>query len=282
MCQVRHTRPHIGIGLDHSKIRQVSSCGGMCERLKQAVLKTAVPERVPGVRIPLPPPASLNSRETLRFPSENLRKPRNSAWFARLGRTESQSDSAHPPGECNAVPVSAQPHRNCTWRVSMIYYRDVLRFGGSLIRKVSLFPLVVCVTLSVCSWGQAAPAAQSSPKPSPAATAQRDSASSSEHGWVAISNHYADMLIQVSFKFHPEQASAQGLSQFDDKVSQPTLANERAERREIASVLEKLKAASAEKQQQDVAEDLQIMIRRVNLNSRREDFQLAYEVPYIN
>jgi hypothetical protein len=30
--------------------------GGMCEWLKQAVLKTAVPERVPGVRIPLPPP----------------------------------------------------------------------------------------------------------------------------------------------------------------------------------------------------------------------------------
>jgi hypothetical protein len=28
----------------------------MCERLKQAVLKTAVLERVPGVRIPLPPP----------------------------------------------------------------------------------------------------------------------------------------------------------------------------------------------------------------------------------
>src|SRR3954462_13047029 len=35
-------------------------CGGMCERLKQAVLKTAVPERVPGVRIPLPPPVRIN------------------------------------------------------------------------------------------------------------------------------------------------------------------------------------------------------------------------------
>src|ERR1700728_1060224 len=29
----------------------------MCERLKQAVLKTALPERVTGVRIPLPPPS---------------------------------------------------------------------------------------------------------------------------------------------------------------------------------------------------------------------------------
>ena len=33
------------------------SRGGMCEWLKQAVLKTAVRETVPGVRIPLPPPA---------------------------------------------------------------------------------------------------------------------------------------------------------------------------------------------------------------------------------
>ena len=31
-------------------------CGGMCEWLKQAVLKTALPARVTGVRIPLPPP----------------------------------------------------------------------------------------------------------------------------------------------------------------------------------------------------------------------------------
>jgi hypothetical protein len=30
--------------------------GGVCEWLKQAVLKTAVRETVPGVRIPLPPP----------------------------------------------------------------------------------------------------------------------------------------------------------------------------------------------------------------------------------
>src|SRR5581483_6025830 len=34
----------------------------MRERSKRAVLKTAVPGRVPGVRIPLPPPASLTSR----------------------------------------------------------------------------------------------------------------------------------------------------------------------------------------------------------------------------
>jgi hypothetical protein len=41
----------------------------MCERLKQSVLKTDIPERVSGVRIPLPPPASTLSR----VPSPALR-----------------------------------------------------------------------------------------------------------------------------------------------------------------------------------------------------------------
>jgi len=138
-----------------------------------------------------------------------------------------------------------------------------------LIRKISLLPLILLFAVSAFS-------------PSQAAAPKQVSAPSSEQGWVAISNQYANMLIAVSFKFHPEQASAQGLSQFDNKVSQPTLANEDAERQETTAVLAKLKAAAAEKQQQDVAEDLQIMIRKVNLNFRREDFQRAHEVPYIN
>jgi hypothetical protein len=37
--------------------------GGMRERLKRVVLKTTVRETVPGVRIPLPPPRSLDYRE---------------------------------------------------------------------------------------------------------------------------------------------------------------------------------------------------------------------------
>jgi hypothetical protein len=55
----------IGMG-NHRTIKwKQSTCsrGEVCERLKQAVLKTAVPERVPGVRIPPSPPASLPIRE---------------------------------------------------------------------------------------------------------------------------------------------------------------------------------------------------------------------------
>ena len=103
-----------------------------------------------------------------------------------------------------------------------------------------------------------------------------------DRSWIATSNRYANMLIEVVFKYHPEFGTQQGLSQFDTKVSQPTLANEDAERQETEAVLAKLKSASAEKQQEDVAEDLQIMIRRVNLNFKRQDFQRANEVPFFN
>ncbi len=155
-----------------------------------------------------------------------------------------------------------------------------------MIRKVSLLLLMLPLILSAFSQGQTAkpqtPQGSSAPPAAATATAKPSSAASSAPEWVVISNKYANMLIAVGFKFHPEFASTQGLSQFDDQISQPTLANEDAERRETTAVLEKLKAASAEKQQQDVAEDLQIMIRRVNLNFRREDFERAHEVPYVN
>jgi uncharacterized protein (DUF885 family) len=103
-----------------------------------------------------------------------------------------------------------------------------------------------------------------------------------DRSWIATSNQYANMLIDVVFKYRPEFGTQQGLSQFDTKASQPTLANEDQERQETEAVLAKLKSAAAEKQQQDVAEDLQIMIRRVNLNFKRQDFQRVHEVPFFN
>src|SRR5208283_1554168 len=107
-------------------------------------------------------------------------------------------------------------------------------------------------------------------------------APAADKSWIAVSNGYANMLIEVVFKYHPEAGTQQGLSQYDNKVSQLTLANEDQERKETEAVLAKLKSAAAEKQQPNVAEDLQIMMRRVNLNFKRQDFQRANEVPFYN
>jgi len=101
-------------------------------------------------------------------------------------------------------------------------------------------------------------------------------------GWVEISNGYAKMLLDVAFEHHPEFGTQQGLAQFDTKVAQPTLADEDKERAQAEAVLAKLKAAAAEKQQKEVAEDLQIMITRTQLTFRRQDFQRAHNVPFIN
>ena len=105
---------------------------------------------------------------------------------------------------------------------------------------------------------------------------------SPDRSWIATSNRYANMLIDVVFKYHPEAGTQQGLSQYDTKVSQPTLANEDLERHENEAVLAKLKSAAEEKQPENVAEDLQIMIRRVNLNFKQQDFERANEVPFYN
>ena len=134
-----------------------------------------------------------------------------------------------------------------------------------MIRKAFLVPASLALILSASAQGQS--------PPGPAAPAP---------AWITISNQYADELMQVTFRHHPEAASAQGLSQFDTKASQPTLADEDRERQETEAVLARLKRAAAEKQLKDVAEDLQIMIRRVELNFKRQDFERSHEVPFIN
>jgi uncharacterized protein (DUF885 family) len=105
---------------------------------------------------------------------------------------------------------------------------------------------------------------------------------SADRSWIATSNNYTNLLIQVEFKHRPESASTQGLSEFDNKISQPTLADEDQERQEAAAVLAKLKNASAEKQPAMVAQDLQIIIRKVELDFKKQDFARAREVPFFN
>ena len=96
-----------------------------------------------------------------------------------------------------------------------------------------------------------AAAAQTQP-----AHAAETPASATPPDWITISNGYAKMLTEVSFAHHPEGGSQQGLSRYDNKVSQPSLADEDQERQEREAVLVKLKAAAAEKQPEQVAEDL--------------------------
>ena len=100
--------------------------------------------------------------------------------------------------------------------------------------------------------------------------------------WIAASNKYTNLLLAVEMKHAPELGSNQGLSQFDAEVSQPTLADEDQERQEKEGVLSIFKSALGQQKQKEVTQDLQIVIRKVELQFREEDFDRAHRVDFLN
>lgn len=100
--------------------------------------------------------------------------------------------------------------------------------------------------------------------------------------WIAVSNQYTNQLLAVEMKHTPELGSNQGLSQFDTQVSQPTLADEDQERKETEAVLATFRSAVKEQKQKEVAQDLEIMIRRIELEFREQDFERTHKVNFLN
>jgi hypothetical protein len=100
--------------------------------------------------------------------------------------------------------------------------------------------------------------------------------------WIAASNKYTNQLLAVEMKHTPELGSNEGLSQFDTDVSQPTLADEDQERRETEAIVATFKSAVGQQKQKEVAQDLQIMIRTVELEFRELDFARAHKVDFLN
>jgi uncharacterized protein (DUF885 family) len=100
--------------------------------------------------------------------------------------------------------------------------------------------------------------------------------------WVAASNKYTNQLLAVEMKHTPEVGSNQGLSQYDTEVSQPTLADEDKERQENEAILATFKNEVAQQKQKDVAQDLEIIIRKVELEFREQDFGRAHKVDFLN
>jgi Bacterial protein of unknown function (DUF885) len=100
--------------------------------------------------------------------------------------------------------------------------------------------------------------------------------------WIADSNRYTQMLLDVQIRHSPEFGSSQGLSQYDSLVSSPTLADDLAERSERDAVVAKIKSQLPQEKDRNVAEDLQILIRAMDLKDRRQDFDLSREVPFNN
>src|ERR1700735_912882 len=103
-----------------------------------------------------------------------------------------------------------------------------------------------------------------------------------DKSWIERSNVYTRMLLDVHLEHSPEDGSEQGLAKFDDRISNPTLADQLAERRELEAVLTKIAAARTTESNNHVQEDLEILRKAFDLQFREEDFELQREVPFNN
>jgi uncharacterized protein (DUF885 family) len=127
-------------------------------------------------------------------------------------------------------------------------------------RQISAVAVLLCATSLV--------AAGQSPEPSKA--------------WIAESDAYTKMVLDVQLEHGPEGGSAQGLTKFDTRISDPTLADDMKQRAELKAVLAKIESQQAREKDKNVAEDLEILRKALNLQFRQEDFGLAHDVPFIN
>jgi hypothetical protein len=101
-----------------------------------------------------------------------------------------------------------------------------------------------------------------------------------EKSWIKQSNEYTNSLLSIQFEHSPEQGSAQGVAKYDERISDPSRANEIAERRELEAALAKIKTAAVT--DKSVKEDIVILQKSFNLKFRQQDFGLAHEVPFLN
>ncbi len=116
---------------------------------------------------------------------------------------------------------------------------------------------------------------------SPGLPAQPQSARP-DQSWIAKSNSYTQLLIDVDNRHDPEDASHQGLSQFDEKISQPTKQDEDAEVAETRAVQAKLNRAYAAETDKNVRQDLSILLHHIDLDLKETEFRDAHDVPFAN
>ncbi len=101
-------------------------------------------------------------------------------------------------------------------------------------------------------------------------------ARTSDKAWIDVSNGYTKQLLGIGLKHGPEGGSAQGLAQYDTLISNPTLADERVQRKETEAALARIKAASATEKDRNVLEDIAIVEHSFRLGFRAQDYAEAH------
>jgi uncharacterized protein (DUF885 family) len=115
-----------------------------------------------------------------------------------------------------------------------------------------------------------------------APSAPSGQSSAQQPQWIERSNAYTSRLLDIEFEHSPERGSQQGLAKFDERVSQPTLADQLARRKQLEAALAKIDAARAQESDKRVLQDLEILHKSFDLSFRKEDYELQHEVPFLN
>lgn len=100
--------------------------------------------------------------------------------------------------------------------------------------------------------------------------------------WILRSNSYTKILIDIDEKYSPEFGSTEGLAFYDSLIAVPTLANKEAERKEKENALGLFSTAKQNETDIKVKQDLDILIRQLQLSFREQDFELNREVSFFN
>ena len=103
-----------------------------------------------------------------------------------------------------------------------------------------------------------------------------------EKPWVRQSNIYTNRLLDVQLAHSPESGSQEGLAKYDERITDPSIADQLVERKELEAVLARLRPVQAQEKDENVREDLEIIQKAFNLQFRQDDFELARKVPFLN
>ena len=103
-----------------------------------------------------------------------------------------------------------------------------------------------------------------------------------DKSWIERSNAYTNQFIEVQLRHSPEEGSHEGVAKFDEFITDPTLADDMAQRHELEAVLKKVDAARAKETDKKIIQDLEILHKAFDLNFRRQDYELQHEVAFYN
>ena len=143
-------------------------------------------------------------------------------------------------------------------------------------------PVLLLTSTSLALAQDAASNAAAVPPPASSQTPATSAPAQPDRAWIARSNEYAELLIAIEKKYSPESASSEGLRQYDELISVPTLEQQNAADAEEKAALDKIQQQIPKEQNRYVKQDLEIMAHSVKLDLRRDDFDEARVVPYIN